>query len=193
MQMVAISKVCISLISAEPSGDFEANNYPVCPAVEVDICVEECTTDDNCEETELCCAGCGHSCRIPTNLPYYDVPLACPPQTVFLSSDSATCDLECQSDAQCPGSKICCRSGCSSSCQNGEIPPGPCRAVREQLEVANSRDREDEDEEQVDPPLVGQYVPSCLDEGWFNPVQTWENTIWCGCGDRATHKQCLRS
>ena len=170
---------------AESSGGFEVNHFPTCPAVEVDTCAEECSGDDACEESQLCCRGCGSSCRTAVSLPYYDVPFVCPPQILSLSSDSATCDLECQSDAQCPGSKICCRSGCSSSCQVGQSPPAACNVVRELLETLNRRDDDDDDDnadengEENDRPLLGQYVPTCMNEGFFNPVQVWENHLWC--------------
>ena len=106
------------------------------------------------------------------NLPSYEVPLSCPPQILSLSEDSETCDRECQIDGQCPGEKICCRSGCSSSCHYGEVPPDSCNAVRELL---HDRDGAEDEEEA----LVGQFVPGCVDEGFFSPVQTWEQYRWC--------------
>ena len=137
--------------------------------MEVDTCSEDCSDEAPCPDTQLCCRGCGSSCRDPINLPSYSVPLACPPQIVALSEDSDACDLECQSNDQCPGEKICCRSGCSSSCQNGLNPPEPCNLVRRILQEQNRESSE---------PL-GQFVPGCSERGFFSPVQTWENNRWC--------------
>lgn len=169
-----MSLLCMCYNTVDNSSDeYKAKYSPVCPAVEIDTCSEDCATDDNCGDMERCCAGCGHTCRPSINLPYYDIPLVCPPRFALLASDSATCDMGCQSDLDCPGSKICCRSGCSSSCQNGILPPQPCNYVREQLDNRERDDRNIEDQR------LGQYVPSCLNEGWFSPVQTWENNLWC--------------
>lgn len=172
-------------LAVDPPGGVVVSHVPTCPAVEVDTCSEECSGNDACGESELCCRGCGSSCRAAVNLPYYDIPLTCPPHILSLSIDSATCDLECQSNAQCPGSKICCRSGCSSSCQVGQTPPAACNAVRALLETLNNAhdsdaDTDEEDDaEGNDGPLLGQYVPGCLQDGYFNPVQVWENNLWC--------------
>ena len=163
------------------SSEFGSEYSAVCPAVEIDTCSEDCATDDDCGDREMCCAGCGHTCRTPRDLPYYNIPLVCPPLLLSLASDSAACDLECRSDLECPGSKICCRNGCSSSCQNGMLPAEPCNIVRERLDtnIREKKDSDDEDETSQDEELLGRYIPSCMEEGWFNPVQTWENNVWC--------------
>lgn len=171
------------LIIDNSSTEFEAEYSGICPAVEIGICPENCATDDDCGEMEICCAGCGHTCRTPTNLPYYNIPLICPPRLASLATDSGACDMECCSDLECPGSKICCRDGCSSSCQNGMVPSQPCNIVRERLDnVMNNREKKDSDDEDrtgQDEELLGRYLPSCTDQGWFNPVQAWENNVWC--------------
>ncbi|CAI8020086.1 Kunitz-type U19-barytoxin-Tl1a [Geodia barretti] len=110
----------------------------------------------------------------PINLPSYSVPLMCPRQTVVLDEDSLTCDIQCQYNDQCPGEKICCYSGCSSSCQYGVPPPNSCTVVRRLLEDDRDEPTSDEDE----PPL-GEFLPGCHREGFFNPVQVSEANRWC--------------
>ena len=66
----------------------------------------------------------------------------------------------------------------------GQTPPAACSIVRELLETLNNGHDGDEDDEEDDAqandgPLLGQYVPTCLEEGFFNPVQVWENNLWC--------------
>ena len=194
--------------SVDTTGGLEPSHAPSCPAVELDTCAEECEGDENCPESQLCCRGCGSSCREAVNLPYYNVPLFCPMQAVSLAEDSATCDLQCNHDNQCPGNKICCHYGCSSSCQDGFIPLEPCYLLREALDGSHegeetTREREDGDEERDDEaaeddddddereeeddddeeddeaPLLGRFVPGCSPQGHFNPVQIWEGNRWC--------------
>ena len=178
-----ITTLFISLYIAESRGPLEPNDYPTCPAVEIDTCSEECESHSNCTATQLCCRGCGSTCREAVNLPYYKVPLTCPPQVVALSDESDVCDVECLSDSQCSGDRVCCRSGCSSSCQVGMMPPEPCHIVRQLIEGMDDRDDEDDEDGGTNngggPALVGQFVPGCLEEGYFNPVQIWENNGWC--------------
>ena len=156
--------------TVESPGPFEPVRIPTCPATELELCAADCSEDSPCSgDTQLCCGGC---CRDPINLPSYEVPPVCPPDIVALSDDSDACDVECQLDDQCPGEKICCRSSCSSSCQYGRIPPNSCEVVREILEERDEAAGEDR------VPL-GRFLPGCLENGFFSPVQTWENYRWC--------------
>lgn len=54
--------------------------------------------------------------------------------------------------------------------------------VRELLENEQEDDEEDDEDATNNDggtPLVGQYVPGCSEEGYFNSVQIWENNKWC--------------
>ena len=158
----------------EETSEPELTHIPTCPAEALDTCDEQCSDHDSCPDTQLCCRGCGSSCQVPINLPSYSVPLMCPRQTVVLDEDSLTCDIQCQYNDQCPGEKICCYSGCSSSCQYGVPPPNSCTVVRRLLEDDIDEPTSDEEE----PPL-GEFLPGCHREGFFNPVQVSEANRWC--------------
>lgn len=139
---------------------------PTCPHSDIDTCEEACDDDTPCPDDQICCRGCGSSCQVPVNLPSYELPLFCPPDTLSLSSDSATCDVECSFDDQCSGDKICCPSGCSRTCQTGYNPPNPCDLIRQQLTQPGQE-------------LLGRFIPRCMDGGYFAHAQTWVISLWC--------------
>ena len=53
-----------------------------CPPLRDDvagICVEECSSDDDCQSSEKCCSnGCGHSCTRAVTIPHYNPPTNTP-------------------------------------------------------------------------------------------------------------------
>jgi len=78
-----------------------------CPPAEgPGICVELCSSNDDCSNGQLCCSnGCGHVCTDPA--------LVCPPPGI------GTCVEECKSDDDCSNDQLCCSNGCGHVCTNG--------------------------------------------------------------------------
>ncbi|XP_070554198.1 balbiani ring protein 3-like isoform X2 [Ptychodera flava] len=110
-----------------------------CPAVEggvVGICVEACSSDEECDGDQKCCSnGCGHACVVPE--PEVIGPMQKPGQCPAVEGGVAgICVEACSSDEECDGNKKCCSNGCGHICVEPEPEvigpmqkPGQCPAV----------------------------------------------------------------
>nr|AOY33895.1 antistasin/WAP-like serine protease inhibitor [Stichopus monotuberculatus]AOY33896.1 antistasin/WAP-like serine protease inhibitor [Stichopus monotuberculatus] len=97
-----------------------------CPVVSSDtvgICVEMCSNDDDCSETQKCCSnGCGHVCVAAENVPVKH-PGSCPVN--FLPEGSfGICSEMCSGDEDCASDEKCCSNGCGHACLAAvDVPP----------------------------------------------------------------------
>ena len=137
-----------------------------CPPLDDDvggICSEECPSDGDCPNGQLCCSnGCGHSCVDPIRIPYHTPPAdsMCPP----IDDDVAgTCDERCTNNSDCGVGEMCCSNGCGHVCM---APMSTCKAV--QFMVSNQS-------------LIGSYLPQCEEDGSFSRVQCHGSTGYCWC------------
>nr|QXO74904.1 hic15 [Sinohyriopsis cumingii] len=81
----------------------------------IGICVEGCSSDDDCAESQKCCSnGCGHTCQDPTTV---TSSISLKPGTCPRISGFGTCVEMCSSDSDCLGQKKCCSNGCGHTCQ----------------------------------------------------------------------------
>ena len=149
-----------------------------CPAVGASTfgsCVVTCSSHSDCDDDLLCCSnGCGFTCRAGEPIPYYEIPLICPAPSV--DDLIGTCQItnnSCLSDDECMKSdQRCCRSGCGRSCQRANQPSTPCFAVTDQFPIATGG---------LLGGLVGTFIPHCLDDGSFAPIQCHGSTGYCWC------------
>ena len=133
------------------------------------ICVQSCTTDNDCSGDQLCCSnGCGMTCTDPVAVPYYNIPPVCP-QTDLLDQFGvcAITNQSCSNNSQCRDSELCCRSRCGKTCQRAVRSSTPCYTVNHQI-LPTRR-----------PP--GMYVPACTNDGLFSPIQCRASTGFCWC------------
>ena len=146
-----------------------------CPALASDAigtCVEGCRGDDDCDGDFLCCSnGCGRTCQMGDSIPYYQIPLQCPEQSdldflgiCVITDDSCTMDEDCDDD------ELCCRSGCGRVCTSATTPSAPCFAIADSIYSAIDLTG-----------FVGVYIPQCLDDGTFAPIQCHGSTGYCWC------------
>lgn len=113
------------------------------------------------------------------SIPYYQIPLQCPELstadffgTCAITNDSCTANEECEDD------ESCCRSGCGRVCTSANTPSTPCFAIADAIFSA------------IDSTssfgLVGAYIPQCLEDGNFAPVQCHGSTGYCWCVNTLT-------
>ncbi|XP_037693552.1 whey acidic protein-like isoform X2 [Choloepus didactylus] len=92
----------------------------VCPAAsssEERLCVNACSTDQDCAADTKCCANaCGRACVRPVMA----VLKAgnCPQRQAPLSSQPCLEKTECSGDDQCKDNKKCCVSRCAMRCMD---------------------------------------------------------------------------
>uniref|UniRef100_A0A3P8R4V2 WAP domain-containing protein n=1 Tax=Astatotilapia calliptera TaxID=8154 RepID=A0A3P8R4V2_ASTCA len=73
-------------------------------------CVESCSTDSDCHDSEKCCSnGCGHECMVPDIVKPGVCPLGHPPTF-------GPCVESCSKDSDCTDKKKCCSNGCGHEC-----------------------------------------------------------------------------
>lgn len=96
-----------------------------CLTILPEACRPECARDEECPAGKICCkSGCSKKCIKPTAVvpkPKYGYcPTAIPPD-----GSKTICVVLCNSDAECPGAKKCCKHGCTVQCMEPEHP-GSC-------------------------------------------------------------------
>uniref|UniRef100_A0A3Q2WLD1 WAP domain-containing protein n=1 Tax=Haplochromis burtoni TaxID=8153 RepID=A0A3Q2WLD1_HAPBU len=86
-------------------------------------CVESCSTDSDCHDSEKCCSnGCGHEFHISKYL-YTDFPGVCPRRHLTVG----LCVEFCSNDSDCPGKEKCCSTRCGRKCMAPYVvKPGVC-------------------------------------------------------------------
>ena len=116
-----------------PSIEANFTQIKMCPTTSSDTmgtCSELCSTDDACEDSEMCCSnGCGHACVTPTAVPYYKPPMKCPPIDPILGV-FCSIDFGCKSNDVCQEDQLCCPTGCGSMCVKAVKPTPLCSAIR---------------------------------------------------------------
>lgn len=139
------------------------------------ICQHFCTSNRNCSGDQLCCTNsCGSLCMDPTFVPFYAVPRVCP--TATLEGLVGTCSLtdeSCGDNSECDGGELCCNNRCGRTCQDAVNSRIPCFTVREAILAAIGGGI----------PPRGLYIPSCLSDGVFEPIQCNNSTGLCWCAD----------
>ena len=150
-----------------PLGTFYS--CPEIPQDMVGICSDECTDDSDCEnETKCCSNGCGHVCKVPVRIPYYDPPLECP--DLSGNQNAGICEEDCSDNTECTNEgELCCSNGCGTACMEAVLVSPRCSAVRDQVLNGTA--------------LIGPYIPQCEDDGNFSPTQCWGSTGSCWCVD----------
>ena len=156
--------------------------YESCPTMDDSVSAQMCvnTCNDSCRPGQKCCSiGCSRTCQNVTLVPYYPIPLTCPPRAVAvaLSPDNTSCIRDCQLNSQCSYRELCCTYGCSSSCQPGQMPARPCSELLRRLAGQTFEVMGRMDEARMSP--VVDYVLRCDDMGLFRRVQEGEGVKWC--------------
>lgn len=150
----------------------------LCPLVDPSlgsICVQSCTSNLDCRGERLCCPySCATQCMDPTFIPFYAIPRVCPAATLegFLGSCDLT-ETPCDVNSDCDGEELCCSTRCGRVCQDATTSRVPCFTVREEISAALGSI--------VPPP--GMYIPTCLSDGQFDPIQCSMSTGLCWCAD----------
>uniref|UniRef100_A0A669NZH3 WAP domain-containing protein n=1 Tax=Phasianus colchicus TaxID=9054 RepID=A0A669NZH3_PHACC len=85
-------------------------------------CLDRCDSDADCPGAKKCCTtGCGHVCKLPTEVR----PGLCPATT----TRAGECLILCLEDKDCPPSQKCCLQDCGRTCVpplQGKTNPTPC-------------------------------------------------------------------
>lgn len=89
-----------------------------------------------------------------------DIPVQCPDTGDVLG----VCIQECVANDGCDDGKICCSNGCGRACTKGTQVNPLCSSIRGQRDA----DR-----------LLGQFQPTCEEDGSFSGVQCHEGYCWC--------------
>ncbi|XP_033648084.1 kielin/chordin-like protein [Asterias rubens] len=109
----------VALASVSVTADSEAKHCPPVTRYQAGICINECTSDNDCFSYKKCCGnGCGTVCQYPVK---FEVPHAgvCPVVNDTIGAlciDPPPCDV----DQECPEFKKCCYNGCSKLCTTPE-------------------------------------------------------------------------
>lgn len=89
-----------------------------------------------------------------------DIPMECP----AMEDSLGVCINECVGNDGCDDGKICCSNGCGRTCMKGMQVSPLCLSIRGQRDTTN---------------LLGQFRPSCEEDGSFSGVQCHEGYCWC--------------
>ncbi|KAL4719331.1 hypothetical protein ACJJTC_013511 [Scirpophaga incertulas] len=96
-------------------------------------------------------------------------------QCPYLVPSSGTCEWSCRSDAECGADERCCATGCGTACARTD-PRSACQH-RRALALHTAA-------ESGSPP-AWSWVPTCADDGAFEPVQCKDKGRTCWCVDTA--------
>ncbi|CAH1796541.1 unnamed protein product [Owenia fusiformis] len=117
----------------------ESGSCPTLPPGTIGTCDVRCQSDSECRGSKMCCSnGCGYACMDPAlqdptdediepdfeilmepfdiDATEEEVPVESASCPTLPPGTIGTCEVRCQSDGECQGSKKCCSNGCGYVC-----------------------------------------------------------------------------